>query len=162
LIFSCNSNNIKAPTDRLGPAFYIKKTVGGKTLKYVSILILLLLSLATVHVTWATANTDAGNPSQIFATPETTWTNFKKAILNSDFDTARNCCCEEKVSGVRKYEKMNLEKRKEIFSSMQELQKVQQHNNTAKYKLTRNINGSKLFSYVYFKKINNEWKIENY
>lgn len=54
------------------------------------------------------------------------------------------------------------EKRESIVQSMQELKKIHLQKDTAKYKLTRNSNGSLLSTFVYFEKIDDEWKIKNY
>ena len=57
---------------------------------------------------------------------------------------------------------MTAEKRESIVQSMQELKKIHLQEVTAKYKLTRNSNGSLLSTFVYFEKIDDEWKIERY
>jgi hypothetical protein len=57
---------------------------------------------------------------------------------------------------------MTAEKRESIVQSMQELKKIHLQEVTAKYKLTRNSNGSLLSTFVYFEKIDDEWKIKNY
>ncbi|NOQ67408.1 MAG: hypothetical protein GQ556_09380 [Desulfobacterales bacterium] len=57
---------------------------------------------------------------------------------------------------------MTAEKREGIVQSMQELKKIHLQKDTAKYKLTRNSNGSLLSTFVYFEKIDDEWKIKNY
>ncbi|MDX2433327.1 MAG: DUF4878 domain-containing protein [Desulfobacterales bacterium] len=98
----------------------------------------------------------------MFATPEQTWSQFKAAILEGDFDTAHKCCTDSKTKGILKFKKMTAEKRESIVQSMQELKKIHLQKDTAKYKLTRNSNGSLLSTFVYFEKIDDEWKIKNY
>ena len=60
------------------------------------------------------------------------------------------------------FEKMNADKRKNIVQSMQELKKIHQQDNKAKYKLLRQSNGATFSTFIYFEKVDNEWKIENY
>ena len=133
-------------------------------MKHTTLFFLCLFILATFQLSFANSNFDTGDSSQphIFATPEQTWNQFKAAILEGDFDTAHKCCITSKTKGVLKFKKMAAEKRKSIVQSMQELKKIHLHDDTAKYKLTRNSNGSLLSTFVYFKKVDDEWKIENY
>ena len=133
-------------------------------MKRIALLLLCLFILATFQLSFANSNSNIGNSSQphIFATPEQTWHQFKAAILEGDFDTAHKCCITSRARGVLKFEKMAAEKRKRIVQSMQELKKIHLQEVTAKYKLTRNSNGSHLSTFVYFEKINDEWKIKSY
>ena len=128
-------------------------------------LLLCLFLLATFQFSFANtgSNFTAGTAqANTFSTPEQTWNLFKTAIQEGDFDTANNCCTEGKKKGILKFEKMDADKRKNIVQSMQELEKINQQDNKAKYKLIRNSNGTYFFTYVYFKKVGNDWKIENY
>ena len=120
--------------------------------------------LATLQFSFANTSSDFTDPSQVntFSTPEQTWDLFKTALLEGDFDTAHNCCSEGKTRGVLKFKKMDADKRKNIVQSMQELEKIHQQDNKAKYKLLRTSNGADFFTFVYFEKVGNEWKIENY
>ena len=131
-------------------------------MKPVTILLLSLFLLAVFQFSFANTSSDSGDSSQLFATPEQTWSNFKTAIMASDFDAAHKCCCDSKGRGVLKFEKMNEDKRISILQSMQELIQIHLQGNTAKYKLTRNANGTNLSTFVYFEKIDNEWKIKSY
>ena len=127
-------------------------------------LILCLILLTTFQFSFANTNSNFIEPSQenTYSTPEHTWNLFKTAILEGDFDTAHSCCSEGKTKGVLKFEKMDDGKRKSIVQSMQELEKIHQQDDKAKYKLLRNSNGANFFTFVYFEKVGNEWKIENY
>ena len=131
-------------------------------MKNTTLLLLCLFVLATFQYSFANTNETDAPLEQAFSTPEQTWGQFKTAILEGDFDSAHECCRQDKSKGVLKFKKMGTEKRKNIVESMQEIEKIHLQENTAKYKLIRNSNGSALSTFVYFEKIDNEWKIENY
>ena len=133
-------------------------------MKPVTILLLSLFLLAVFQFSFANTGSDIGNSSQpqLFASPEQTWSNFKTAIVAGDFDAAHKCCCDSKGKGVLKFKKMNEDKRISIIQSMQELIKIHLSENKAKYKLTRNANGTNFSTFVYFEKIDNDWKIKSY
>ncbi|MFC1837566.1 hypothetical protein ACFLYW_02670 [Thermodesulfobacteriota bacterium] len=125
-------------------------------------LLLSLFTLVSFQFSYAATNTDPAVLAQPYSTPELTWSLFKESILKNDFDTAKKCCREGKADGVLKYKKMDTEKRKSIVQSMQELEKIQLQENSAKYKLIRSANGKSFSTFVYFQKIHNEWKIDNF
>ena len=131
-------------------------------MKSLTILLLSLFLLAAFQFSFANTSSDSGDSSQLFATPEQTWSNFKSAIMAGDFEAAHKCCCDSKGKGVLKFKKMNEDKRISIIQSMEELTQIHLQENAAKYKLTRNTNGTNLSSFVYFEKIDNEWKIKSY
>lgn len=131
-------------------------------MKSLTILLLSLFLLAAFQFSFANTSSDSGDSSQLFATPEQTWSNFKSAIMAGDFEAAHKCCCDSKGKGVLKFKKMNEDKRISIIQSMEELTQIHLQENAAKYKLTRNANGTNLSSFVYFEKIDNEWKIKSY
>ena len=54
------------------------------------------------------------------------------------------------------------EKRKSIVQSMQELKKIDQQGDKAKYKLSRNTNGVTFSTFVYFEKVDGNWKIASF
>ena len=127
-------------------------------------LIFCLFLLATFQFSFANTSSNFIEPSQdnTYSTPEQTWNLFKTALLEGDFDTAHNCCSEGKTKRILKFKKMDAGKRKSIVQSMQGLEKIHQQDDKAKYKLLRNSNGANFFTFVYFEKVGNEWKIENY
>jgi hypothetical protein len=127
-------------------------------------LLLCFFLLATFQFSFANASSNIAEPSQVhtFSTPEQTWNLFKTAILKGDFDTAHHCCSEGKTKAVLKFKKMEVDKRKRIVQSMQELEKIHQQDNKAKYKLLRTSKGANFSTFVYFEKVDNEWKIESY
>ena len=133
-------------------------------MKRTTLLFLCFFILAAFQFSFANTSSDIDDSSQphIFDTPEQTWGLFKTAILEGDFDTAHKCCCQDKSKGVLKFEKMDAIKRTGIVQSMQELERIHLLENTAKYKLIRNSNGSSLATFVYFEKVDNNWKIEKF
>lgn len=100
--------------------------------------------------------------SFLFTTPEQTWDHFKTAILVGDFDAAKKCCSTGKTKSVFRFEKMDDEKRKNLMLSMQPIKKIDLQENTAKYKLVRDINGVGFSTFIYFEKVADEWKIARY
>jgi len=140
------------------------KTYGleGQIMKRSASLLFSFFVLSAFQLAFANTNGADIPLEQAFSSPEQTWSIFKKAILEEDFDTAQKCCCQDKTNGVLKFKKMTKEKRKSIVQSMQELKKIQQQEDKAKYKLSRNSNGVVFSTFVYFEKINAEWKIATF
>jgi hypothetical protein len=111
------------------------------------------------------ANNDSGleSPSTNlqFASPEQTWTLYKNALLEGDYELAEKCCCPGKTKHVFVYKRMRESKRQQILQNIKSLEKVYLKKDEAKYKLIKNVNGVDVFSYVYFARIDNQWKIEH-
>ena len=96
------------------------------------------------------------------SSPKRTWVHFKKALISGDYERAYKYCCPESNKFINKFERLGREKVIDIFQSMKPIEKIYQHEDKAKYKVPRNINGKELISYLYFAKIDNEWKINKY
>lgn len=133
-------------------------------MKHAAFLLFCFLLLAPFHIPLTYANSDTANPlnSPTFATPEQTWEQFKSALVSGDFKTALQCFCQSESKSVHRFEKMAAEKRESIVESMGKLEKVEQHENEAKYRLPRSAKGATFFTYVYFEKENGDWKIASY
>ena len=131
-------------------------------MKPFTILLLSLLLLAAFQFSFANTSSDTGDSLQLFAKPVQTWSYFKTAIMAGDFEAAHKCCSDSKSKRVLKFKKMNEDKRISIIQSMQELIQIHLQENTAKYKLTRKANGTNLSTFVYFEKIDNDWKIKSF
>jgi hypothetical protein len=131
-------------------------------MKNILSILLCLFVLSSFQSVSATTNDAYTTPEHFSSSPEQTWDQFKAALFSGNFYAARQYCSASNARGVNRFEKMNGEKRKDIVESMQDITKVHLQGDKAKYKLIRNSNGFNLTTYVYFEKISNEWKIENY
>ena len=133
-------------------------------MKSIAALLFCLFVLISFHFSPANANPNVSDSPRTssFSTPERTWSLFKASILAGDYDIAKMCCCSGENKQISRFEKMDEEKRKNLLLSMQSITKIEQQENTAKYKLTRDIKGVAFFSFIYFEKIDDEWKIANY
>ena len=100
--------------------------------------------------------------SLLFTSPEQTWDHFKAAILVGNFGAAKKCCSTGQTKSVFKFEKMDDEKRKNLMLSMQPIKKIDLQESTAKYKLVRDINCVAFSTFIYFEKVDDEWKIARY
>ena len=127
-------------------------------------LFLFLFVLALFHFSFANTSPGIADPLQqhTFSSPEQTWEHFKAAILEGDFETAHKCCCQDKSRGVLRFELMDAEKRKNIVESMGPIEKVEEQENTAMYKVPRTFAGKSFSTYVNFEKVKDEWKIKSF
>lgn len=131
-------------------------------MKRFAFLLFPLLVLAALQSAIANTNGTPNSSEHTFASPEHTWALFKNAILEEDFDTAKQCFCYGKTKGVLKFQRMDAEKRKKIVQSMGQIEKIDEHEKKATYKLPRISNGATFYTYVNFEKVENEWKIESF
>lgn len=99
--------------------------------------------------------------NQQFSSPEQTWTLYKNALLEGDYELAEKCCCPGKTKHVFVYKRMRESKRQQILQNIKSLEKVYLKKDEAKYKLIKDVNGVDVSSYVYFARIDNQWKIEH-
>ena len=99
--------------------------------------------------------------NQQFASPEQTWTLYKNALLEGDYELTEKCCCPGKTKHVFVYKRMRESKRQQILQNIKSLEKVYLKKDEAKYKLIKDVNGVDVSSYVYFARIDNQWKIEH-
>jgi hypothetical protein len=138
--------------------------VEGYKMKSFVALLFCLFVLVSFHFSPASANPNSTDSplTSSFSSPESTWSMFKASLLAGDYDMAEKCCCSGKNKHVRRFEKMDEEKRKNLLLSMQSLKMIEQQENTAKYTLTRDINGVTFTTFVYFEKVEGEWKIASY
>jgi hypothetical protein len=104
-----------------------------------------------------------GSPAdQQFSSPEQTWTLYKNALLQGNYELAIKCCCPDKTKQVLIFERMSELKRQRILQNMISIEKISQQKDKAKYQMVRKVNGVDVISYVYFARIDNEWKIDDH
>ena len=103
---------------------------------------------------------DAHSTTQKFSTPEQTWGIYHDALQKGDFDLAKKCCV-GKTKHVAIFQRMQETKRLRILQNIKSLDKIHVEGDKAKYRLVKDLNGVDVTSYVYFARIDNQWKIEN-
>jgi hypothetical protein len=99
--------------------------------------------------------------NQQFSSPEQTWVLYKDALMKGDYELAKKCFCPDKTKQVLVFERMRESKRQRILQSIKSLEKVYLKKDEAKYKLIKDVKGVDVSSYVYFARIDNQWKIEH-
>jgi hypothetical protein len=107
---------------------------------------------------------DSENPSanRQFTSPEETWALYRDALLKGNYELAKKCCCPGKIKQVFVFERMRDSKRQRILQNMISIKKVYQQEEKAKYQIIREVNGVEIASFVYFARIDNEWKIDHH
>ena len=97
-----------------------------------------------------------------YSSPEETWRHFKNALLDGNYDSAKDCYYSSHKNNINIFKKIGAFKTKKIIRQMRSLEKVHQENDTAKYMIVRDMQGVEITTYVYFARINNEWKIDKF
>jgi hypothetical protein len=104
-----------------------------------------------------------GNPDPKFSSPEKTWTVYKNAMIRGDFDSAYKCLMPRYQKKFRSIVGVVGEQRmSEMAKAMNPIEEVISDENSAKYRLIRNIKGNDIAFYVYFLRVFGEWKIDRY
>lgn len=104
-----------------------------------------------------------GNPDPKFSSPGKTWSVYKNAMTRGDFESAYRCLMpryKEKLKSI--VEAVGEKKISEKAREMNPIEKVVSDENSAKYRLIRNIKGKDITFYVYFINVFGEWKIDKY
>ena len=129
-------------------------------------MVVCLAVLFTVLVSPALSNyvrgtySDAHSATQQFSSPEQTWSIYQDALQKGDFDLAQKCCCVGKTKHVAIFQRMKETKRQRILQNIKSLEKIHVKGDRAKYKLVKDLNGVDIASYIYFARIDNQWKID--
>jgi hypothetical protein len=105
---------------------------------------------------------DTAHREKNFSSPEETWKHFKIALLDGNYESAKDCYSASNRSKINELKKFGDAKTKEIIRQMKSLKKVHQEKDKAIYMIIRDMQGVAIITYVYFARINNEWKIEHY
>lgn len=104
-----------------------------------------------------------GNPDPKFSSPEKTWVLYKNAMMKGDFESAYKCLMpgyEKKLRSI--VEAIGEKRMREIAEAMNPIEKIIADENSAKYRLIRNIKEKNITFYVYFINVFGEWKIDQY
>ena len=124
--------------------------------------ICLILGFAICPAAAETSGTNAPQNNRNLSSPEAAWNYFKTAMLLGNYDMALECCCPENNKFVQRITKFGEIKTRKVFMSVTSIEKIFQDKDTAKYKVYRDINGTKLTTFVSFAKIGEQWKIASY
>ena len=105
---------------------------------------------------------DAAQVDKNFSSPEETWGHFKNALLDGDYESAKDCYTASNRNSINKLKKFGEAKTKEIIRQIKSFKKVEQGQDKAKYMIIRDMQGVEIITYAYFARINDKWKIEQY
>ena len=122
----------------------------------------ILLALCTANAQTEVNSGPTSLEATNLSTPENTWSMFRNALLEGNYDLAMEYCCPDKKKAVTRYKKLGKVKTRRIFRYITSIEKVYQDDNAAQYKINRDIKGKKLTTYMSFAKIDNQWKIDKY
>ena len=105
---------------------------------------------------------DIAPHAENYSSPEETWNHFKNALMNGNYESANDCYSNAQTRKTNIFKKMGNSRTRNIIKQMKPLEKIYQETNKAKYLIVRNMQGIEISAYVYFARINNDWKIEMY
>jgi hypothetical protein len=105
---------------------------------------------------------NASSQEENLSTPEETWNQFRKALLEGNYDLAMEYCCPDKNKAVNRYKRLGKVKTSRIFKNIKSIEKVYQDDDVAQFMVHRDIKGKNLTTYMSFAKIDNQWKIDKY
>jgi len=97
-----------------------------------------------------------------YSSPEETWRHFKNALMNGNYKSAKDCYYNSSKNSIYKFKKIGHSKTKQLIQQIKSFNKISQDSDKAKYLVVRDMRGVAFSTYVYFARINNEWKIEKY
>ena len=104
-----------------------------------------------------------GKPDPKLSSPEKTWSLYKNAMIRGDFHSAYLCLMPKYEKKFRSIvEAVGEKEMSEKAKEMNPIKKVVSDENSAKYRLIRNIKGKDITFYVYFINVFGEWKIDQY
>ena len=96
------------------------------------------------------------------STPEETWNQFRKALLEGNYDLALEYCCPDSNKAVTRYKRLGKVKTSRIFKKITSIEKIYQDDDVAQFMVHRDIRGKNLTTYMSFARIDNQWKIDKY
>ncbi len=109
----------------------------------------------------------ANGPDPRFSNPEKTWETYKKALISGDLEMALQCFTEPRAKIEKEMlDKVGKRKMKEIANAMNPINKVEQNEKSAQYRIKRNIlfkgKETDVTFYIDFYNIFGNWKINEY
>jgi hypothetical protein len=128
----------------------------------IAAIIVTLCMMAAPGISFSQSTVQATEQGVNLSSPEVTWNEFKKAIVEGNYDMALECCCPGETKKINRYKKLGSVKTSRIFRAIKSIEKVYQDEETAKYMLHRDIKGKNFTTYISFAKIDNQWKINKY
>lgn len=100
-------------------------------------------------------------PDPRFSSPEKTWQNYKKALLEGDLQLAAMCHL-PRSHHIEFYKEIGPEKTKEIAKDFRPIEKITGDDKRVKYRIKRLQFGKDITYYIYFTNVFGEWKIEQF
>ena len=97
-----------------------------------------------------------------FSSPEETWAHFKNALIDGNYESAKDCYTSSNKNRVNLFKKIGVSKTQKLIRQIKSIENVHLEKDKAKYQVVKDMQGVELITYVYFVKINNEWKIEKF
>ena len=87
---------------------------------------------------------------------------FKYALINGDYESAKDCNSTSNKKKINIFKKIGHSRTQKLIRQIKSIEKVRQEKDKAKYQIVKDMHGVEMITYVYFAKINNEWKIEKF
>ena len=131
-------------------------------MKRMALIIVTICMIAAPSISFSQSEGQATPQKVNLSSPEATWNEFKKAVIQGNYDMAVEYCCPGESKKVNRYKKLGTVKTNRIFNTIKSIEKVYQNEDTAKYKLHRDVKGKNFTTYISFAKIDNQWKINKY
>jgi len=131
-------------------------------MKRIAALIVTLCMLVAPGISFSKSTDQTTEQGINMSSPEATWSAFKKAVVQGNYDKALECCSPEESKKISRYKKLGAVKTNRIFKTIKSIEKVYQDEETAKYMVHRDIKGKNFITYMSFAKIDNQWKINKY
>lgn len=102
-------------------------------------------------------------PNPNFSSPEKTWDLYKSSLINGNLDSALTCLEFTEAKEQKEiFKALGKEKMKKMGEGMQQIQKITQDEQTAKYRIRRQEKGQEITYYIYFSNIFGNWKIDKF
>jgi len=100
-------------------------------------------------------------PDARFSSPEKTWETHRKALMEGDVNTVNECYIPGR--GMQIFNRLGKEEMNEIGETLGRIEKISATRERAEYWIRKKEKGGKEFTYpIYFHKIGEEWKMQNF
>ena len=100
-------------------------------------------------------------PDARFSSPEKTWETFKKALMEGDVNTVKECYIPGR--GIQMFNRLGKEEMKEIGETLGPIEKISATRERAEYWIRRKEEGGKELTYpIYFHNLGGEWKMQSF
>jgi tetratricopeptide (TPR) repeat protein len=104
------------------------------------------------------------DPDKRFSSPENTWDIYKKAFIEGDIETVKECYVPGGGVTIKAFREIGKEQMKEIGETMGNIQKITGNEESAKYRIKKKEKfkdkEEDITYYIYFQNIDGEWKMQ--